>query len=179
MQHSKQVLDDSLTQSNITEISEATEGDGCLTDYVATRWYRAPEILLASKKYTAGVDMWSLGCILAEMLLGKPLFPGTSTINQIEKIVSTIPLPQGREINEICSDYAQSILDKANTVAKRPLKEFLPDATSEAFSLVELLLKFNPSKRLTAHAGLRHPYVARFHNTAQVCSSRRSRCVSC
>ena len=113
--------------------------------------------------------MWSLGCILAEMLLGKPLFPGTSTINQIEKIVATIPLPQGREINEICSDYAQSILDKANTVAKRPLKEFLPDATSEAFSLVELLLKFNPSKRLTAHAGLRHPYVARFHNTAQVC----------
>ena len=153
----------------VSEISEATEGDGCLTDYVATRWYRAPEILLASKKYTAGVDMWSLGCILAEMLLGKPLFPGTSTINQIEKIVATIPLPQGREINEICSDYAQSILDKANTVAKRPLKEFLPDATSEAFSLVELLLKFNPSKRLTAHAGLRHPYVARFHNTAQVC----------
>ena len=47
------------------------EGDACLTDYVATRWYRAPEILLASKKYTAGVDMWSLGCILAEMLLGK------------------------------------------------------------------------------------------------------------
>ena len=152
----------------LPEISEATEGDGCLTDYVATRWYRAPEILLASKKYTAGVDMWSLGCILAEMLLGKPLFPGSSTINQIEKIVATVPLPQGREINEICSDYAQSILDKANTVAKRPLKEFLPDATSEAFSLVELLLKFNPSKRLTAHSGLRHPYVARFHNTAQV-----------
>ena len=46
------------------------DGDACLTDYVATRWYRAPEILLASKKYTAGVDMWSLGCILAEMILG-------------------------------------------------------------------------------------------------------------
>ena len=45
---------------------------------------RAPEILLASKRYTMGVDMWSLGCILAEMLLGKPLFPGTSTINQVE-----------------------------------------------------------------------------------------------
>ena len=44
---------------------------------------RAPEILLASKRYTFGVDMWSLGCILAEMLLGKPLFPGTSTINQV------------------------------------------------------------------------------------------------
>ena len=152
----------------ITEISEATEGDGCLTDYVATRWYRAPEILLASKKYTAGVDMWSLGCILAEMLLGKPLFPGSSTINQIEKIVATVPLPVGKEIQDISSDYAQSILDKAATVAKKPLKEFLPEASPEAFSLVELLLKFNPNKRLTAHSGLRHPYVARFHNTAQV-----------
>ena len=48
-----------------------------LTEYVATRWYRAPEILLSSPHYTKGVDMWSLGCILAEMLLGKPLFPGS------------------------------------------------------------------------------------------------------
>mmetsp|Transcript_27265 Transcript_27265/g.12703 ORF Transcript_27265/g.12703 Transcript_27265/m.12703 type:complete len:148 (+) Transcript_27265:168-611(+) len=52
-----------------------------LTDYVATRWYRAPEILLGSTKYTYGVDMWSLGCILGEMLVGKPIFPGTSTLN--------------------------------------------------------------------------------------------------
>ena len=138
------------------EIAEACEGDGALTDYVATRWYRAPEILLASKNYTAGVDMWSLGCIAAEMLLGntitllftlvaelllcagKPLFPGSSTINQIEKIVTTIAVP---EKNEISSEYAQSILDKANTVAKRPLSEFLTGASKEANSLVELLLR--------------------------------------
>ena len=58
-----------------------------LTDYVATRWYRAPEILLGSTHYTKGVDMWAVGCILGEMLLGKPLFPGTSTMNQLEKII--------------------------------------------------------------------------------------------
>ena len=57
------------------------DGSGKFTEYVATRWYRAPEILLGSNKYTKGVDMWSMGCILAELLLGKPVFPGTSTLN--------------------------------------------------------------------------------------------------
>lgn len=52
-----------------------------LTEYVATRWYRAPEILLGSKKYTKAVDMWSVGCILGEMLIGRAIFPGTSTLN--------------------------------------------------------------------------------------------------
>ena len=94
--------------------------------------------------------------------------PGSSTINQIEKIVAGVPLPVGKEVQEISSDYAQSILDKAATTAKKPLKETLSEASPEAFTLVELLLKFNPSRRMTAHAGLRHPYVARFHNTAQV-----------
>lgn len=54
-----------------------------LTDYVATRWYRAPEILLGSPRYTKGVDMWAVGCILGEMLSGRPTFPGTSTMNQV------------------------------------------------------------------------------------------------
>jgi mitogen-activated protein kinase 15 len=52
-----------------------------LTDYVATRWFRAPEILLGSKSYSFGVDMWSIGCMIGEMILGKALFSGTSTIN--------------------------------------------------------------------------------------------------
>ena len=64
-----------------------------LTDYVATRWYRAPEILLGSNKYTKGVDMWSLGCILAELLLGKPVFPGTSTLNQLDRVMEVIGRP--------------------------------------------------------------------------------------
>ena len=62
--------------------------DGCLTDYVATRWYRAPEILLGCKKYTTGVDLWSLGCILGEILLERPLYPGQSTLDQVRHIQS-------------------------------------------------------------------------------------------
>lgn len=67
-----------------------------LTDYVATRWYRAPEILLGSRMYTKGVDMWSVGCILGEMINGKPVFPGTHLLNDVEvydvSVVSTIML---------------------------------------------------------------------------------------
>lgn len=58
-----------------------------LTEYVATRWYRAPEILLGSTKYSKAVDMWSVGCILGELINGKSIFPGNSTLNQIEKIL--------------------------------------------------------------------------------------------
>ena len=57
--------------------------DPVLTDYVATRWYRAPELLLGSPAYEYGVDMWGFGCILAELYLSKPLFPGSSTLNQL------------------------------------------------------------------------------------------------
>lgn len=60
---------------------------------MATRWYRAPEILLGSTKYTMTVDMWSVGCILGELLLGKSIFPGNSTLNQIEKILELIGKP--------------------------------------------------------------------------------------
>ena len=72
-----------------------------LTDYVATRWYRAPEILLGSNKYTKGVDMWSLGCILAELLLGKPVFPGTSTLNQLDRVMELIGRPSQEDIDAI------------------------------------------------------------------------------
>ena len=75
-----------------------------LTDYVATRWYRAPEILLGSNKYTKGVDMWSLGCILAELLLGKPVFPGTSTLNQLDRVMELIGRPSQDDIDAMRRD---------------------------------------------------------------------------
>lgn len=72
-------------------VSTAGKDEGpVLTDYVATRWYRAPEILLGSTKYTKGVDLWSVGCILGELLGGKPMFPGTSTMNQLQRFDTSI-----------------------------------------------------------------------------------------
>ncbi|KAM3909881.1 mitogen-activated protein kinase 15-like [Leptodactylus fuscus] len=143
-------------------------GNPALTEYVATRWYRAPEILLASHRYTKGVDMWSVGCILAEMLLGKPLFPGTSTINQIERIMSVIPAPSPEDVLAIKSEYGASVISRMNARQRTPLLELLPlSCPPEAIDLLSKLLVFNPDKRLTADAALEHPYVRRFHSVAR------------
>ncbi|KAG9472926.1 hypothetical protein GDO78_016089 [Eleutherodactylus coqui] len=143
-------------------------GNPALTEYVATRWYRAPEILLGSHRYTKGVDMWSVGCILAEMLLGKPLFPGTSTINQIERIMSVIPAPTQEDILAIKSEYGASVISRMNARPKTPLLELLPPSCPpDAIDLLSRLLVFNPDKRLTAEEALEHPYVRRFHSAAR------------
>ncbi|KAK9872522.1 hypothetical protein WA026_017988 [Henosepilachna vigintioctopunctata] len=144
-------------------------GDPTLTDYVATRWYRAPEILIANRRYTKGIDMWSLGCILAEMLAGKPIFPGSSTVNQVEKIMATIPTPSQRDINVVCiSGVGSSMIKNASSVHKTPIDTLLgPNLDPNALDLVSQLLIFNPLDRLTAKDALKHEYVAKFHEPSQ------------
>ena len=135
-----------------------------LTDYVATRWYRAPEILLGSNKYTKGADMWSMGCILAELLLGKPVFPGTSTLNQLDRVMEVTGRPSQEDVESICSPVAQTMLESLPPTKARKLRDMFPSASDEALDLMKNLLHFNPNKRLTAEQALKHPYVAQFHN---------------
>ncbi|KAM9099607.1 mitogen-activated protein kinase 15 isoform 1-T1 [Sarcophilus harrisii] len=143
-------------------------GNPALTEYVATRWYRAPEILLSSHRYTQGVDMWSLGCILGEMLLGRPLFPGTSTLNQLELILAAIPAPNKEDFLAIGSEYSACVLQRMGPRQLVTLDSRLPPTTPpEALDLLQRLLVFDPEKRLTADEALRHPYVRRFHCPAK------------
>lgn len=78
--------------------AEVQEDGTILTEGVATKWYRAPEILLGSQKYNEKVDMWSVGCILAEMVIKNPLFNCNSTISHIEKIIQVTGRPTFEEI---------------------------------------------------------------------------------
>nr|BAK02898.1 predicted protein [Hordeum vulgare subsp. vulgare] len=135
-----------------------------LTEYVATRWYRAPEILLGSQKYTKGVDMWSLGCILGEMIVGKPIFPGTSTLNQIDRIMVLTGRPKAEDIESIQSPLAATMLETLAIPKTKSMREMFPSASDDALDLISKLLHFNPNKRLTAEQALKHPYVAQFHN---------------
>ncbi|KMQ85330.1 mitogen-activated protein kinase 15-like protein, partial [Lasius niger] len=156
------IADFGLARS-VTQIGEGdgeTGSDPTLTDYVATRWYRAPEILIASKRYTRGIDMWSLGCILGEMLLGKPLFPGSSTINQVERIMATLPPPTDEDLISVSAGYGTNLLEKTPNGPRRALKDLLPEVSEKALDLISNLIVFNPTQRLTAIEALEHPYVA-------------------
>ncbi|XP_066602925.1 mitogen-activated protein kinase 15 [Prorops nasuta] len=141
-----------------------TGNDATLTDYVATRWYRAPEILIASRRYTKGIDMWSLGCILGEMMLGEPLFPGSSTINQVERIMVTLPPPTEEDLLSVSAGYGTNLLEKMPAGPRKTLRDMLKNAPEKALNLVCRLIVFNPTRRLTATQALEHPYVANFHS---------------
>ncbi|XP_045417256.1 mitogen-activated protein kinase 15 isoform X2 [Lemur catta] len=148
---------------SLSNLPEGPEGQA-LTQYVATRWYRAPEVLLSSSWYTPGVDMWSLGCILGEMLRGQPLFQGTSTLHQLELILETIPPPSEGDLLALGSCYSTSILHGLGSRPRQMLDAILPpDTPPEALDLLRLLLVFAPDKRLSAAQALQHPYVQRFH----------------
>jgi mitogen-activated protein kinase 15 len=135
-----------------------------LTDYVATRWYRAPEILLGSTKYGKPVDMWSVGCILGEMLMGKPIFPGNSTMNQLDRILEVTGRPKHEDVVAIKSPFAATMLESLPVSRPKSLGDLFPKATGDALDLIKRCLRFNPDERISAKEALRHPYVAQFHN---------------
>jgi mitogen-activated protein kinase 15 len=156
----------------LARLMDAPKEDGSktqvLTDYVATRWYRAPEILLGSNSYTKAVDLWSIGCILGELLGHKPMFPGSSTMNQIDKILEVLGSPTKEDLDSIESDYAAQMMENLPEHSrKNGLDDLYPNADDDAMDLLKKLLSFNPSKRITVEDALEHPYVTQFHNPAE------------
>jgi len=156
----------------LARLMDAPKEDGTrtqvLTDYVATRWYRAPEILLGSNNYTKAVDMWSIGCILGELIGAKPMFPGTSTMNQIDRILAILGRPTKEDLDSIQSDFAGQMLENIpEHNVENGLDEMYTNADPEAMDLLKKLLAFNPDKRLTVEQALEHPFVGQFHNPAE------------
>ena len=131
------------------------------TDYVATRWYRAPELIMPQAcNYGPAIDVWSAGCIFAEMLLRRPMFPGDKQLDQLRRITEFTGTPNIDVINGLRSAEAQQFLRSEST--PRPpadiSKIFPPDVDREALNLISRMLDFDPEKRISAHDALMSPY---------------------
>jgi len=109
---------------------------GFMTEYVATRWYRAPEIMLSWKEYTKAIDVWSVGCIFAELLGRKPLFPGKDYIHQLNLITDVIGSPDEEDIECIESDKARRYIRSLPYKPHIPTEKIFPNANPLALSLL-------------------------------------------
>lgn len=108
--------------------------------------------------------MWSLGCILGETVNGRPIFPGTSTMNQLERIMELTGRPTMADVEAMKSPFAATMLESLNIKRPRTFSEMFPSAHPDALDLLRRLLEFNPERRISAEEALKHPFVAPFHN---------------
>ncbi|CAH1783779.1 unnamed protein product [Owenia fusiformis] len=174
--HSAGIIHRDLKPSNIAvnedcelrilDFGLARQADDEMTGYVATRWYRAPEIMLNWMHYNQTVDIWSVGCIMAELLTGKTLFPGTDHIDQLTKIMKLVGTPDERLLAKITSKEARSYIESLPKMKKRNFAEYFygktPKQNSLAIDLLEHMLALDTETRFTAEQALAHPYLSQY-----------------
>jgi len=157
------VCDFGLARSVKTAEPSGTE-TGFMTEYVATRWYRAPEIMLTFKQYTKAIDVWSVGCILAEMLSGKPLFPGRDYHHQLTLILDVLGTPTLDEFYAITTRRSRDYIRALPFRKKKPFAQLFPNANPQAIDFLTRTLTFDPKKRITVEDALAHPYLEAYHD---------------
>lgn len=129
------------------------------TDYVATRWYRAPELCGSFfSKYTPAIDIWSIGCIFAELLTGKPLFPGKNVVHQLDLMTDLLGTPSAEAIARVRNEKARRYLSSMRKKKPIPLSHKFPNADPLAVLLLERMLAFEPKDRPSAEEALADPY---------------------
>jgi mitogen-activated protein kinase 1/3 len=135
-----------------------------MTEYVATRWYRAPEVMLTFKEYTRAIDMWSVGCVLAEMLSGKPMFPGRDYHDQLSLILDILGTPSIDDFYAISSPRSREYIRALPFRKGKDFKTMFHGANELAIDFLEKCLTFSPKRRITVVEALQHPYFEPYHD---------------
>ena len=139
-----------------------------LTEYVVTRFYRAPEIMLSSHIYTKAVDIWSVGCTFGEILARRVLFPGQNYIKQIDLIIKALGTPCENDMEFIANPHAKQFMKSLEFHSQKDFRSFVSaTASDEALDLLGKMLEFNPNKRITVEEALRHPYFEDMHDSEE------------
>ena len=135
------------------------EENALLTEYVVTRYYRAPEVMLSSHHYTKKIDVWSIGCAFAELLSKKFMFPGENYIAQIKLIIDVLGTQDVKDLDFISNSSAKSFVMQFQNIPKKNFSDILKCENPLAVDLVEKMLVFNPDKRYSIEDCLNHPYL--------------------
>jgi len=137
--------------------------------YICSRYYRAPELIFANVEYDSSIDIWSFGCVLAEMLIRKPFFQGESTVNQLIHIMSILGPPDSNQLLYLNKNNALNC--QFPKVKRSPLKEAFPDKPKEVKNLLEKILVYEPHKRLSALEIMGHVFFDDLRNSDLVQNS--------
>lgn len=130
--------------------------------YICSRYYRAPELIFGATSYTTAVDIWSVGCVLAELLLGQPLFPGETSVDQLVEIIKVLGTPTREEIEQMNKSYTDF---KFPNIKPHPWSRLFRSHTPpEAIDLVTKMFAYVPAGRISAIAALAHPFFDELRN---------------
>ncbi|XP_023846698.1 mitogen-activated protein kinase 13 isoform X1 [Salvelinus sp. IW2-2015] len=142
----------------ILDFGLARHAEAEMTGYVVTRWYRAPEVILNWMHYTQTVDIWSVGCIMGEMINGKTLFKGKDYMDQLTQIMKVTGVPGPDFIQKLDSQEAKNYVRSLPHFPRKDFSKLFPRASAQAIDLLEKMLVLDGETRLTAESALTHPY---------------------